>query len=150
MALFPFIIVTKCLRQQRQIALWVKYFAHKNEDLSSDPRHPHQKPGVIVNACKSNAGEAGTGESLGMLSSLSNWQDKVQQGTLCQKSRWRGWRDSLGVRSTCCSYISSVPNTASEAHNHPKLHFHGICCPLLTFTGPCMYTMHTHALHTQS
>lgn len=37
----------------------MKYFAHKNEDLSSDPRHPHQKPGVIVNACKSSAGEAG-------------------------------------------------------------------------------------------
>lgn len=62
---FLFIIVTKCLRQQRQIALWVKYFAYKNEDLSSDPRNPHQKPGVIVNACKSSAGEAGTGRSLG-------------------------------------------------------------------------------------
>lgn len=130
----------------------------------------------MVNACKPIAGEAGKDRSLGRQRQTGPWEAETDGslGNQGQVGPWECWPVCLigkikfskrlyarksgggageiawGSRALAALAEVQFLTPASEAHNHPKLHFHGICCLLLTFTGRCMYMMHTHALHSQN
>jgi hypothetical protein len=68
-----------------------------------------------------------------------------------KEEHW-GWRDGAADKSIDCfsGGLSLVPRTNTVAHNHLKLQFQGMVCPLLTSegnrhsSGTCVHT-YTHA-----